>query len=145
MKFPNKNSHQIVPKGWGKEVHVHNDADYCCKLLHLNEGGQCSLHFHVNKVETFYILEGRVELELFHDLKSEFLTLEQGESIDIPRFLAHSFRGLSKSIILETSTFDEASDSVRIKAGDSQAPKQIPIDDDKFTEWEQKCNRINGK
>ena len=145
MKFPNKNSHKIVPKGWGREVHIHNDRDYCGKLLHLNEGGQCSLHFHVNKTETFYILEGRVELELFHDLNTEKILLEEGESIDIPRFLAHSFRGIKKSVILEISTFDEETDSVRIKAGDSQNKGCYPIDDDKFIEWEQKCNRINGK
>ena len=145
MKFPIKNVHKIVPKGWGKEVHVHNDTDYCCKLLHLNEGGQCSLHFHIQKEETFYVLEGEVELEMFHDLKSEKIVLEKGESIDVPRYLAHSFKGIKKSIILETSTFDSAPDSIRIRAGDSQKPKTLPLDDEHFIEWEQKCNRIRGK
>jgi len=145
MKFPNKNSHKIAPKGWGREVHIHNDQDYCGKLLYLNEGGQCSLHFHINKAETFYILEGRVELELFHDLNTEYILLEEGESIDIPRFLAHSFRGIKKSVILEISTFDEETDSVRIKEGDSQRQQCLPIDDDAFIKWEEKCKRINGK
>mgnify|MGYP001393072157 CR=1 FL=1 len=54
-------------------------------------------------------------------------------------------QGIKKSIILETSTFDYEEDSVRIKAGDSQAPKTLPLDDDNFIEWEQKCNRIRGK
>ena len=84
-------------------------------------------------------------MDLFHDLKSEKLVLEQGDSIDIPRYLSHSFKGVKKSIILETSTFDYEEDSVRIKAGDSQAPKTLPLDDENFIEWEQKCNRIRGK
>ena len=146
MKLPKKNSaFKIAPKGWGREIHIHNDQDYCGKLLELNEGGKCSLHYHINKKETFYILKGRVEVRLFYDLEEETVVLNEGESIDIPRFLAHSFTGVIESTILEISTFDEESDSVRIEAGDSQKSKLFPIDDDKFIEWEQKCKRINGK
>lgn len=145
MKFPVKNSHKLSPKGWGREVHIHNDQDYCGKLLELKEGGECSLHFHINKQETFYILNGRVELTFFFDLEEKTFILNKGESIDVPCFLAHSFKGLEASTILEISTFDEESDSVRIKAGDSQRQQCLPIDDDAFIKWEEKCKRINGK
>ena len=145
MKFPIKNLHKLSPKGWGREVHIHNNQDYCGKLLELREGGECSLHFHINKQETFYILKGRIELTLFFDLEEKTLILNRGESIDIPRFLAHSFKGLETSTILEISTFDEESDSVRIKEGDSQRQQCLPIDDDAFTKWEETCKRINGK
>tara|TARA_R110002020_G_scaffold169335_4_gene358466 strand:- start:838 stop:1284 length:447 start_codon:yes stop_codon:yes gene_type:complete len=147
MKFPSKrNSFTITPKGWGKEVHIHNTQDYCGKLLELEKGGTCSLHFHINKVETFYILKGRVALTLFHDLNEEEVVLNQEEAINIPRFLAHSFRGLEESTILEISTFDDPNDSVRIAPGDSQIKcGTVPIDEDKHREWEERCKRINGK
>ena len=87
MKFPQKkNSYTIAPKGWGREVHIHNDENYCGKLLELKKDGACSLHFHINKIETFYILKGRVSLTLFYDLVEKEVVLDQGESIDIPRF-----------------------------------------------------------
>ena len=49
MKFPTKNIHKVVPKGWGREVHIHNDADYCCKLLHLNQGVNVACIFTLKK------------------------------------------------------------------------------------------------
>ena len=147
MKFPSKrNSFTITPKGWGREVHVHNNQDYCGKLLEVHEGGTCSLHFHINKAETFYVLKGRIALSLFYDLHEEEVTLNEGDAIDIPPFLAHSFRGLEESTILEISTFDDPNDSVRIAPGDSQRKRGIlPIDEDKHREWEERCKRINGK
>ena len=146
MQFPKKrSSYTISPKGWGEEVHIHNNEDYCGKLLNLSKGGKCSLHFHINKVETFYILKGKVRLSLFHDLRKEEIILHEGEAIDILSFLAHSFSGEEESIILEISTYDDPADSVRIAPGDSQKSKQVPIDDDEFMKWEEKCKIINGK
>jgi mannose-6-phosphate isomerase-like protein (cupin superfamily) len=145
MQFPQKrSSYTISPKGWGEEVHIHNSEDYCGKLLNLSKGGKCSLHFHIDKTETFYIFKGRVKLSLFYDLKKEEISLRKGDAIDIPRFLAHSFYGEEDSVILEISTYDDPADSVRIAPGDSQR-KQVPIDNNEFVEWEEKCRRINGK
>jgi mannose-6-phosphate isomerase-like protein (cupin superfamily) len=145
MKFPSKKHIQtIAPKGWGKEVHIHNDENYCGKLLELNKGCKCSLHYHINKIETFYILKGKVEITLFYDLDTRVLVLKEGESIDIPRFLAHSFRGLENSTILEISTYDDPSDSVRIQPGDSQKPVTVPLSIERHDEWEKKCKSRLG-
>lgn len=145
MKLPTKKHTQtIAPKGWGREIHIHNDENYCGKLLELKRGGKCSLHYHIEKLETFYILKGKVEITLFYDLERQRTILTQGESIDIPRFLAHSFRGIEDSTILELSTYDDPTDSVRIEPGDSQT-QTYPLSIEDHEDWENKCNSRIGK
>lgn len=53
-----------VQKVWGEELWYVNNEKYAAKQLILNKGYQCSLHYHAKKDETFYILEGVVELEV---------------------------------------------------------------------------------
>jgi hypothetical protein len=55
---------QVVPKVWGSEQWIVNGDRYCGKLLLLMRGWQCSLHRHVVKDETFFVLSGRVRMEL---------------------------------------------------------------------------------
>jgi len=39
---------KIVEKGWGQEIWIHNDEEYCGKLLRFNkEGSKFSMHYHV--------------------------------------------------------------------------------------------------
>ena len=54
----------IVPKEWGSEYWIVNNDLYCGKLLTLEKNKRCSVHYHKNKDETFYILEGKIKLEL---------------------------------------------------------------------------------
>jgi hypothetical protein len=43
---------QIVPKGWGREIWIANGDLYCGKILEINKGKKCSLHFHKIKTES---------------------------------------------------------------------------------------------
>ena len=52
-------NYKEVKKKWGKEIWIVN-REYCGKKLVLNKGFRCSMHFHKNKDETFYILTGKV-------------------------------------------------------------------------------------
>ena len=146
MKFPVKQQNQTVnAKGWGQETIVHNNENYCVKLLNLQQGGQCSLHFHKKKEESFLVLEGHVEVELFYDLERKYVDLRRGESIDIPPFMAHRFRAIENSRLLEASNQDlEEADLIRIESGDTQKNKILPIDDAEFIKWEQDCKAIIG-
>jgi hypothetical protein len=47
-------------KGWGYEMWIHNDADYCGKLLFFEKGKRCSYHYHKLKTETFYLQDGKM-------------------------------------------------------------------------------------
>src|SRR3989339_1709395 len=100
--------HKEVPKAWGKEIWIIN-RDYCGKKLILNKGFRCSMHHHKIKDETFYILKGKVLLEL-GDKKQIMLS---GDSILIEPNKKHRFTGLEDSEIMEFSTHHEDSDSYR--------------------------------
>ena len=39
---------------------IHNDADYCGKLLFFEKGKRCSYHYHKLKTETFYLQDGKM-------------------------------------------------------------------------------------
>jgi mannose-6-phosphate isomerase-like protein (cupin superfamily) len=118
---------KIVPKGWGEERWLHNDELYCGKILIVNEGKRCSLHYHQLKTETFYIQQGRVRMELT-DLKAgretppvilEEFVMEAGDTLLLKPGMVHRFTSLEgDALIFEFSTqhFDE--DSHRIEKGD---------------------------
>lgn len=101
----------IVPKAWGYEKWLENNDKYCCKLLSLNKGFQCSLHYHKNKDETFFITSGLVRLEL----SGEVMHLRPGAFVRIPPGSRHRFTGIEDSMIMEVSTHHEEADSYRIE------------------------------
>jgi len=100
--------HKEVKKEWGKEIWIVN-RDYCGKKLILNKGFRCSIHYHKNKDETFYILTGKVLMEM--DNKNQIML--PGHSILISPNTKHRFTGLEDSEIIEFSTHHDDSDSYR--------------------------------
>ena len=51
-----------IPKKWGEEIIIHNDTDYCGKILRFKQGGKFSMHFHISKSETWYVHSGVFDL-----------------------------------------------------------------------------------
>jgi rfaE bifunctional protein kinase chain/domain len=101
----------IVPKVWGYEQWIQNNEKYCCKILGLNKGYQCSLHYHKNKDETFIVTSGHVRMEL----GGEVTHLRPGSFVRVPPNTPHRFAGIEDSLIMEVSTHHEDSDSYRIE------------------------------
>jgi mannose-6-phosphate isomerase-like protein (cupin superfamily) len=107
-----------VDKKWGYELWIHNDEEYCGKLLVFNkEGDKFSMHYHLKKKETWFVQEGGFLFKWIDvenaELKSQ--TLVTGQSVLIERGLPHQLIALEdNSIIFEVSTehFDE--DSYRV-------------------------------
>ena len=115
---------KIHEKVWGYEDWIINTPLYCSKILYLNKGWRCSLHYHKEKDETFYLLEGRVFLELESDRDFDNMTqvMKIGDTTRVHPFLLHRFTGLMDSKILEISTqhFDE--DSYRLEPSGKANP-----------------------
>lgn len=117
----NNSSMKKVKKGWGHEVWIHNDKDYCGKLLFFSKGRKCSLHYHKIKSETFYLQEGLLKCTFYDlenpDIISEII-MKPGDMKEIPVGLVHRMEALEDSTLFEFSTqhFDE--DSYRIEKGD---------------------------
>lgn len=103
-------THKEVPKVWGKEVWIVNRR-YCGKILVLNKGFQCSMHYHKKKDETFYVLIGKVLMEL----GTSRWIMHPGESLLIPPGAQHRFTGIDDSEIIEFSTHHEDEDSYRVQ------------------------------
>ena len=112
---------EVHPKGWGREVWVVNNSKYCGKIMHLNAGKQCSIHYHKVKDETFHVLSGMLELHLFkggYPEEQSVVVMKQGDTVHIPTGLVHRFRGIEDSMILEISTQHFEEDSYRHLKGD---------------------------
>jgi mannose-6-phosphate isomerase-like protein (cupin superfamily) len=113
---------KVVEKGWGQELWIVNNDKYCGKILKFNAGSKFSMHYHIEKEETFYVLKGHLVLNYFDlanaEIKSEHLYC--GDVIDIPQCNPHKLEAIEDSSIIEISTHHEDSDSYRIGKGDSQ-------------------------
>lgn len=110
-----------VEKKWGYELWIHNDEDYCGKLLVFpKKGSNFSMHYHLKKKETWYVQSGGFD---FHWIDVENgkrmrKIIKEGDSVLIERGLPHQLVALeNNSTIVEVSTehFDE--DSYRIYRG----------------------------
>lgn len=124
--FPGDSRHRIVKKVWGEEEWVINaPADpegrggYCGKILRLTPGFRCSLHYHPVKHETFYVLKGRVLLELrAQPTTSTYLVqMRPGDSQVIRPGIPHRFsaEGGTGATIIEFSTTHDDADVVRLE------------------------------
>ena len=112
---------QIVPKGWGREVWIANGDLYCGKILEINKGKKCSLHFHKIKTESFYLRAGRLKVRVMETDDSkvvEEFELKAGDCMDVPRGLVHQMEALEDAELLEFSTQHFDSDSHRLERGD---------------------------
>lgn len=101
------------PKAWGSELWIINTPLYCGKILTLDYGHRCSMHYHKKKDETFFVDGGIVYLE--HDeggvLKER--VMRTGDTQRILPGAKHRFTGLVHSRIIEFSAHHEESDSYR--------------------------------
>jgi len=107
-----------IKKKWGNETWIVNGLEYCGKILTVEPNHQCSLHFHKNKKETFYILCGTLKLSIFNFKtgKLKHRILNTGKSITLLPMTPHSFQtvGEESCTFIEFSTHHEDSDSYRI-------------------------------
>jgi mannose-6-phosphate isomerase-like protein (cupin superfamily) len=111
----------IEPKGWGREVWIANNALYCGKILEIDKGKRCSLHYHQLKTESFYLHSGRLRIRVKDSPNSE--TIEEfeiaaGDCMDVPPGLVHQMEALEDAQLFEFSTQHFDSDSYRLIKGD---------------------------
>jgi xylulokinase len=83
------------------EYWIVNDlrAGYCGKFLFVFDGQTCPEHHHRVKHETFYVIKGRVMMQL----AGRERVMESGETLVMPPGAAHSFTGVGNALLLEVS------------------------------------------
>ena len=116
----------FVEKGWGHELIWATNDKYCGKLLKFNKGAKFSMHFHAEKEETWYVLDGRFEV-LWIDTKdatTKFVHLDKGDTWHNNPLVPHQLICLEEGTIIEVSTADTVEDNYRVAKGDSQNKKE---------------------
>lgn len=121
-KLPKITQGKFVEKGWGNELHIENNNDYCGKLLVFTKGKKFSMHYHVEKYETWYVQKGELIFKWIHPSSADVIEdkLMEGDIVTIYQGISHQLEAVKDSIIFETSTHDKTEDSYRVWKGDSQ-------------------------
>jgi mannose-6-phosphate isomerase-like protein (cupin superfamily) len=94
-----------------------SEAGYCGKFLFVFSGQTCPKHMHKGKLETFFIVKGRVSM--WYDGK-EF-EMDAGDTLRVKTGKYHSFTGIGPALLLEVSKpsiiADNYFEDVRIPIG----------------------------
>lgn len=116
-----KTNDGVVNKNWGYELIWTTNDLYCGKLLcYPHPGSTSSMHFHKDKKESWFVLEGQFKLR-FVDTKTGALKermLKEGDVWHNEPLQPHQLTSLTANgTILEVSTRDDADDTYRIAPG----------------------------
>jgi mannose-6-phosphate isomerase-like protein (cupin superfamily) len=116
--------HKQVQKLWGYEIWIENNIQYCGKHLCVLPNKWCSAHFHKNKKETFYVIDGELILYYSNNIDENIwssgtynkIILKKGESFTIEPYTVHRFSSnINKPChFIEVSTHHDDNDSYRI-------------------------------
>jgi mannose-6-phosphate isomerase-like protein (cupin superfamily) len=113
IQHPNR-----VEKKWGYELWIHNDTDYCGKLLIFTKSGnKFSMHYHMIKDETWYVQKGAFQFDWIDTENGErcYTQIQEGDVIEIKKGLPHQLTALTEeATIFEVSTQHFDDDSYRI-------------------------------
>ena len=109
-----------VDKVWGYELIVHNEPNYCGKILFIKKGHCISLQYHKLKTETFYLQSG--ELLCKFSEKESFVSPEEtnvvkmkpGDVREIPIGYIHQVFAVEDSTIIQFSTQHFDDDTYRL-------------------------------
>ena len=92
------------------EFNISNNIEqgYCGKFMFLFSGQTCPMHHHRVKHETFFVVKGRIEMEL----AGRIFTMGMGDTCVVNQNAHHRFTALEDSLVLECSKPDLVEDSI---------------------------------
>ena len=102
-----------VPKGWGEEIIIENNENYCGKILVFEPECKFSMHYHMNKDETWYVEKGNfiyrwIDIKIGKQNEDR---LSEGDVVRQRPGQPHQIIALTDGRIFEVSTHHEDSDS----------------------------------
>jgi mannose-6-phosphate isomerase-like protein (cupin superfamily) len=105
-----------VEKPWGHELIWALTDRYCGKLLFVRAGHTLSLQFHKVKEESWFVQDGRAELEIGApgDPIPSSEVVGPGAAFHLPPGCVHRIRALADTTLLEVST-PEIDDVIRLE------------------------------
>ena len=114
-----------VMKTWGYEHWFVNTARYCGKMLFVEKGKWSSegrYHYHKLKDETFFIIEGELQIDYVKDGVTRTEILKQYDSFRVEQYVKHRFTAISEDgcKFIEASTTHRDTDSYRCHYDESE-------------------------
>lgn len=103
-----------IIKPWGYELLIEKNNKYMFKKLFMKKGHRCSLQFHKKKIETIFILSGK--LKIFYGKnrnKLKHIIFKPQDTITINPKTIHRMQAINDCLYLEAST-PELTDVVRL-------------------------------
>jgi mannose-6-phosphate isomerase-like protein (cupin superfamily) len=119
--FTVRGEFHVEPKGWGREIWIENNEDYCGKILEMSAGKSCSWHYHLLKDEVIYVDSGEIVFTFSwgDDIGSaDSRTMKAGDSVRVRPNLRHKMSAVQDARLLEFSTHHIDTDSIRVIKGD---------------------------
>lgn len=102
---------KIIEKPWGREIWLAEEDEYAGKILEIKKGTRTSLHYHKEKKETMYVLEGKLQINTSEG--KEFI-FDVGDSVTILPGDVHRLYAMADLKIVEVST-SKLDDVVRVE------------------------------
>ncbi len=104
----------IIRKPWGSEMIIEINDKYMLKKLTMFKNHRCSLQYHKSKVETIYVINGKLRITMGSNKNklSEKIFIS-GESVTILPGIIHRMEGITECTYLESST-PEINDVIRL-------------------------------
>lgn len=90
-------------KVWGSVRHAFNSDACGVSVLHTAAGGYCSRHHHVDRVNRFLVVSGKIRVKLYTEQgepDTSYL-LSPGEVLDVPAGTIHRFDVVEPGIVVE--------------------------------------------
>ena len=104
-----------VDKPWGYEIRWALNEKYIGKILRIEPGQKLSRQYHQQKDETFYVLEGKLVLELGREKDLVQVIMHPGTSRRIKPGTIHRFAAPSEGCTLIEVSTPEIDDVVRLE------------------------------
>ena len=82
------NSNNKTEKPWGYFINLIKEENYLAKIIYVNKGQKLSLQSHEHRSEHWFVISGTARVIL----KDKEITLNKGQSIDIPLKAKHSLQ-----------------------------------------------------
>jgi len=111
-----------VEKGWGHEFIFATNDLYCGKVLKFNKDAKFSMHFHSEKDETWFVLNGKFKVKYIDTTNAteHEVILNPNDVWRNKPLFPHQVICLEEGAIIEVSTPDSVEDNYRVYKGDSQ-------------------------
>lgn len=96
-----------IEKPWGWEIHwTPDNKPYMGKLIHINEGARLSLQKHDQKLETWFLVDGKASVIWESEENGELFEteLEEGKGYSCEVGQRHRLRGITNCDVIEVST-----------------------------------------